>query len=290
MPWLVGALWALAAAGFAWFVLQALRSGAEGYSSAYTAAAARHLDDMFVFIPARRILELAMASGALCGLTVFLAAGGLSRAGFARGALLGAAAGALGWQIPERVLRVLKRRRLRRFNEQLVGSLVTMSNALKAGFSIQQAFEAVVKEGQNPIAQEFGVMLHQMRVGAGMDDALQGLEARVGSEDLSLMVVAVQIARQTGGSLTEVFERIAHTIRERMRIEGRIRTLTAQGRLQGIVVGVMPILLGLAMLVLDPRLVLTFVHSAAGLVVLGAVALLEVAGFLVIRRIIRIDV
>jgi tight adherence protein B len=196
----------------------------------------------------------------------------------------------IGWTIPRRVLAVLKQRRLERFNLQLVDSLVNMSNALKAGFSLQQAIELVVKEGQNPISQEFGMYLHQMRVGLPMEEALASLQKRVGSADLNLMVSAFETARQTGGNLTEVFEKIAHTIRERLRIELRIKTLTAQGRLQGIIVGAMPLLLGVAMFFLDPVMMMTFLHSAFGLAMLAGVIILEFLGALMIRKIIRIDV
>jgi tight adherence protein B len=149
--------------------------------------------------------------------------------------------GVLGGRRP--VVRRLRARRLAAFNLQLVDALVSMSNALRAGFSIQQAFESIVKEGKKPIAQEFSVFLQQMRIGVRFEDALKNLEERVGSEDLTLMVRAVEIARQTGGNLTETFDRIADTIRERSRIEGRIKALTAMGRLQGIVVGLIPVFL-----------------------------------------------
>jgi tight adherence protein B len=184
----------------------------------------------------------------------------------------------------------MRQRRLLLFNVQLVDSLVSMSNALKAGFSIQQAVELVVREGQNPIAQEFGVFLHQTRVGMRMEDAFESLQTRVGSDDLTLMIASIEIARQTGGNLTEVFEKIAHTIRERMRIERRIRTLTAQGRLQGIVVGVMPLVLGFLLFMFDRGMMLMFLQSPVGTIILIAVAILEVIGALVIRKIIHIDV
>ena len=215
---------------------------------------------------------------ALAGLFFFWGVGG------------GGVLAVVGWNIPKRVLAVLKQRRLQRFNLQLVDSLVNMSNALKAGFSVQQSIELVVREGQNPIAQEFGMYLHQMRVGMPMEEALASLQTRVGSDDLALMISAFETARQTGGNLTEVFERIAYTIRERMRIELRIRTLTAQGRLQGVIVGAMPLLLGVAMFFLDPTMMLSFLHSGFGIAVLVGVAILEVLGALLIRKIINIDI
>lgn len=283
-------LYMVSLGGLTFFILQAFRSAAQDYASTYTESAARQMEDLFLFIPARRVLELAMASSAVCFLVAFLAVGGFGSWGFLRGFVGGIVGAALGWNIPRIVLGIMKRRRLRKFNIQLVDSLVSMSNALRAGFSIQQAFELVVREGQNPIAQEFGTFVHQTRVGMRMEDGLDSLQTRVGSQDLSLMVSAIEIARQTGGNLTEVFDKIAHTIRERMRIEQRIRTLTAQGRLQGIVVGAMPLLLGIAMFILDPVMMVAFLRSTFGVTILVAVGILEAIGALVIRKIINIDV
>jgi tight adherence protein B len=176
------------------------------------------------------------------------------------------------------------------FNSQLVDTLVNMSNALKAGFSITQAIEAVVNEGEQPIAQEFGLFLQQTRVGVTFSEALENLDRRVGSQDLTLVVQAIEAARRTGGNLTEVFEKIAATIRERMRIEGRIRTLTAQGRLQGLVVSIMPVIIGVAMMLVDPGLAGPFFRSSAGLFVGLAAACLIGLGALVIRKIVNIDI
>ncbi|OPZ64241.1 MAG: Bacterial type II secretion system protein F domain protein [bacterium ADurb.Bin478] len=165
-----------------------------------------------------------------------------------------------------------------------------MSNALRAGFSINQAFESVVQNGEKPISQEFGVMLQQMRVGMNFYDALQSLDKRVGSDDLTLVVTSIDIARRTGGNLTEIFDKISLTIRERMRIERRVQTLTAQGRLQGIIVACMPALLGAAMTFIKPGLMIPFFKSVNGMVAIGLTALLIAIGWFFISRIIRIDV
>ena len=288
--WLVPGLYLLCLGGLTYFILDSFHSAAAYYAAAYSENTSRQMEDMFLFIPPRRILELAAASAAVCFLLGFLLFGGVDGQAFLIGVGVGGLMAAVGWTIPKRVLAVLKQRRLERFNLQLVDSLVNMSNALKAGFSLQQAIELVVKEGQNPISQEFGMYLHQMRVGLPMEEALASLQKRVGSDDLALMVAAFETARQTGGNLTEVFEKIAHTIRERLRIELRIKTLTAQGRLQGVIVGAMPLLLGVAMFFLDPVMMMAFLHSGVGLAMLAAVIILELLGALLIRKIIKIDV
>ena len=288
--WFVPGLYLLCLGGLTYFILQSFRSAAADYAAAYSENTSRQMEDLFLFIPAKRVLELASASAAICFLAGFLLFGGFDGASFTIGIVLGCVLAALGWNIPRTVLAVMRQRRLQRFNLQLVDSLVNMSNALKAGFSVQQAVELVVREGVNPISQEFGMFLHQTRVGMRMEEAFDGMQKRVGSDDLALMVGALETARQTGGNLTEVFEKIAHTIRERMRIEMRIRTLTAQGRLQGIIVGAMPLLLGLALFFLDPVMMMNFLHSTFGIVLLLVVALLETIGALIIRKIISIDV
>jgi tight adherence protein B len=285
------ALFMLTFGGLAYVMLQALLSGAETYSGRYSADTARQFEDLFVFIPPRRIAEAGWAAAAMVFMLVFLLTASLgSQRGVFIGLILGLLSGAAALQAPRALLQVLRMRRLHRFNVQLVDTLINMSNALKAGFSIMQAFESIARNGENPIAQEFDLFLQQTRVGVNFSEALRNLEERVPSDDLSLVVQSIEVARQTGGNLTEVFEKIAATIRERMRIENRIRTLTAQGRLQGIIVGVMPLVILFALLVVDPDLMKPFLHSAIGIATMIGVAILVTCGGLLIRKIIRIDV
>lgn len=277
--------------GLAYVIGQAVIAGMDAYSGAYSQKTAQQFEDIFLFIPPRRIAEIGWASAAVLFLLVFLLVGSTrSLLAFSVGVGLGIAVGIVGLQTPSWVLKYLKQRRLRRFNLQLVDALVGMSNALKAGFSIMQAFESVVREGQNPISQEFGLFLHQTRVGVSFSEALENLDKRVGSEDLTLVVQAIETARRTGGNLTEIFEKISAMIRERMRIENRIRTLTAQARLQGIIVALMPVIIAVALMIVRPSLMIPFLHSLAGLAVFVAVAGLIGAGGLIIRKIINIDV
>jgi len=289
--WLIPLLFGLSFAGLGYLLVSALAAGAEAYSGAYAQDTARQFEDIFMFIPPRRIAELAWAAAGASFVIVFLLTGGLtSFRGILTGSFFGLITGGLALLAPRYLLQFLKRRRLTRFNVQLGDVLVNMSNALKAGFSITQAFKSVVRDGENPIAQEFSVFLQQTRVGMSFSDALASLENRVGSEDLTLVVAAIETARKTGGNLTEIFEQISATIRERLRIERRIRTLTAQQRLQGIVVGFMPIIIIAALMVVDPGMMIPFLHSSLGIAIIAVVTVLILCGALVIRKIIRIDV
>ena len=275
----------------AFVLLRAFTAGARNYTGQYSDATSRQFEDIFLFIPARRIAE----AGWACGLAAFLLLTLLLfnprdplRTAVALAA--GLVAGAAAFQLPRQFLLVLRNRRRRRFNGQLVEALSQISNALRAGFSITQAFETVVANGENPIAQEFEVFLQQMRVGINFSDALANLDQRVGSEDLELVCSAMEIARRTGGNLTEIFDKISLTIRERMRIEQRVMTLTAQGRLQGVIVGAMPLVVGVAMSVFRPEMMGPYLRSPNGLAAIAAVLVLITLGALMIRKIIRIDV
>jgi tight adherence protein B len=288
---LVPLLYGLCFAGLGYSLMAALKEGTESYSKLYAADASRQFEDMFLFIPPEKISRLSRLLAIIFFALFFLVFGDLtSVSGFFVGAVLGLVAGFAALSAPRFIVRILKQRRLIRFNQQLVEALMTMSNALKAGFSIIQAFESVVKEEQNPIAQEFGLFLRQTRIGVRFDDALREMEERVGSDDLTLTIRAIETARQTGGNLTEVFERIAATIRERVRIEGRIRSLTAQGRLQAVVVGAVPLLLLFAMTMLDPKMMIGFMTSGVGISLLVFAGILEIVGALVIRKIVQINV
>ena len=122
------------------------------------------------------------------------------------------------------------------------------------------------------------------------EDALESLSQRVGSDDLMLVTTAILISRKTGGNVTEIFDKISETIRGRMRIERKVKTLTAQGRLQGIVVSAMPLFLGLIMTLIKPKLMIPFLTSFSGIMAVIVMCVLIFVGWLMIRKIIRIDV
>ena len=196
-----------------------------------------------------------------------------------------------GWQNGQTPLaRWLDNRRRQKFNEQLPEALATMSNALRAGFSLSQAFESVVEQGDKPMCEEFAILQQQLRIGMSFEDALESMSSRVGSDDLTLVTTAILISRKTGGNVTEIFDKISDTIRSRMKIERKVKTLTAQGRMQGILVSLMPLLLGVAMVILKPNMMIPFLCSFVGVISVLVVILLITVGWLFIRKITKIDV
>lgn len=291
MFWLVPSLFALCAILMGYVLLSALREAEESYASEYTADTAREFEDLFLFVSPVQMLRISRTIAVIVFFILFFLTGNMeTKSGLIRGCSIGGFGALIMLFMQRFILKILKIRRLERFNNQLVDALTSMSNALKAGFSIQQAFETIVTEGTNPIAQEFAMFLQQLRVGVRFEDALADLNRRVGSEDLSLMIQAIEIARQTGGNLTEVFDRISGTIRERRRIEGKIKSLTAQGKIQGRVVGAMPFILGLMLYMLDPGMMVSFVRSYVGMFILGLILIMQFCGSLIIRKIVNIDV
>lgn len=196
-----------------------------------------------------------------------------------------------GWQNGQSPLaRWLDAKRRERFNTQLPEALATMSNALRAGFSISQAFDSVVDQGEKPMCEEFAILQQQLRIGMSFESALQSMSERVGSDDLTLVTTALLISRKTGGNVTEIFDKISETIRGRMKIERKVKTLTAQGRMQGILVSLMPLILGVAMVMLKPEMMIPFLCSFTGVVSVLVVIALIVLGWFFIRKITKIDV
>jgi tight adherence protein B len=288
---LAALLYFAAAAAVVWAAGHWLLEMFKSYREVYTEETGRHLDDMFLALNPQQVVNLALIFGVAFFLVMFALVGSFETLPrFLGTSVFALVWGAIGFMIPRGLIRRLRRRRLQIFNEQLVDAMTTMSNALRAGFSILQAFEMVVKENRRPISEEFGLFMHQHRLGMKFEDALQNLSKRVGSQDLDLMIAAIETARQTGGNLTEVFDQLSTTIRERMRVEGKIQSLTAQGRLQAIIVGLMPLLLAFAMYMISPRMMQTFVFSTAGIVVIAVALAFEVVGYLIIKKIVSIDI
>jgi len=214
------------------------------------------------------------------------AAGSLSLGTVPGAAVVAAAAAAA----PLFALRIAKARRLAAVNTQLGDALAMISNTRRAGFGFAQALEMVSREMPPPISKEFARCLQEMNLGLGTEDALQNLVARVGSDDLDLMVTAVIIQRQVGGNLAEILDKIRDTIRERVRIKGEIRTLTAQGRISGLIIGLLPVALALILLIINPGYLRELFNSPAGLAMVAYAAVSEVIGVVLVRRIMNIRV
>lgn len=203
----------------------------------------------------------------------------------------------IGYWLPKFWLGRRKSKRLKAFNSNLADTIMLLANSLRAGSSFLQALEMIVRETQPPISTEFGRVIREVNLGLPLDDALANLSRRVRSDDLDLMTTAIAIHHTVGGNLAEILDSIAYTIRERVRIKGEIKTLTAQQRMSGYVVGFLPVALVLLLSVIAPTFMEPMLQKPpellglpAGMFVLGFGGLMMAIGFLFIRRIVDIEV
>lgn len=205
--------------------------------------------------------------------------------------------GLIGFMVPRIWLNNRKSSRLKAFNKQLPDTVTLIANALRAGSSFLQAIELVVRESRPPISIEFGRVIREVNLGLPFDLALENMVKRVKSEDFELMATAIAIQHQVGGNLAEILDSIAFTIRERIRIKGEIRTLTAQQRLSGYVVGALPFFLAFFIFLAAPTFFEPmfakppeFIGIPGGVWLLGIAVLAMGAGFMFIRKIVDIEV
>jgi tight adherence protein B len=184
----------------------------------------------------------------------------------------------------------LRGRRLKAFNQQLGDTINLMVNGIRAGYSVMQAMEAVSEEMGPPISEEFARVVKEVQLGLMLEQALANMLRRIASDDLDMMITAINVQREVGGNLAEVLDSISHTIRERIRIKGDIRALTAYGRGAGNLLSAIPIILSVIIYLITPDFMSQLFTDPCGWTMLGVAALGIVVGFLVIRKIVDIDV
>ncbi|MBU6430343.1 MAG: type II secretion system F family protein, partial [Cyanobacteria bacterium REEB65] len=182
------------------------------------------------------------------------------------------------------------RRYLQEFEEQLPDMVSVIANAVKASFSVQQALELVTTEFTDPMAAEIVEVLQEIRVGVPFDHALANWSARMSNDDLDIFCTALIIQRQTGGNLSEVLDNLALTMRERRRIQGQIRTLTAQGRLSGTILTFLPVALYVVLYLIAPDRMGVLFTSTLGWALIAVCVVMVAIGSFIVRRIVTLDV
>ena len=281
MSFLVAALVFAAVAVLIWAAVGMLGTVGAEAGERYRSGMAETAEAAWLRITPQQNLALSILSSFALALPVAL----LTKAWF-----LAAASALAGLAVPPLLLRAAKKRRDDRFVVQLVDALGSMSNSLKAGFSLPQAFDLIAREMEPPIRQEFGLLTQEMRLGVPMDRALASLLARMPGQDLDLIVTSIDVSREVGGNLTEVFQNIAATIRERQRVEGKIKMLSAQGRLQGLIMTGLPIFIMGFLSAFYPDYIAPLFEERLGWLLLGAAGTMLVIGGFVIHKILAIDV
>lgn len=196
----------------------------------------------------------------------------------------------IGWYIPMLFMQSKKKKRIKQLNEQLGDAILLISNSLKAGYSFFQAIDTVSSEMSGSIAEEFSQLKKEINLGLATEQALENLVKRTGSDDLELVVTAIMIQRQVGGNLAEILDNISETIRERVKIKGEVRTLTAQGRMSGIIIGIIPPAMSVVLTIISPEHMKVLFTTKSGIVMIVVSVVMELIGIYFINRIVKIEV
>lgn len=247
----------------------------------FTQTAKLSLEDMFVFVDPGSLFHANVAVFILLPALAWLLSGSPVLAVFAA---------ALGAFFPRLLWVTMRKRRMAKLVTQLPDGLTMMAGALKAGAGLNNALDMVVKEIGSPLSQEFSMLLREQRLGLALEDSLRGLAQRVPSEEVDLFVSALAISKEVGGNLSEVLDRLASTLRAKAAMEGKIKALTSQGKLQGLIVAMLPLFLAGILYVMDPASMLPLFTTLYGWGVMAAVFLMLALGGVFIRKIVTIDV
>lgn len=246
----------------------------------------RLMDAMFIPTDREKVTRLMLLVSFGSGTLVFLALW----PNLLAGAIIGSVVTVIGWSIPKVIVTSMWNKRCGRFVDQMVDGMTLMANGIKAGLSPQQSMERVVENLPNPISQEFARVLQQMRLGSSLEQALNELGTRIPRPDVQMFVTSVNILQETGGNMGETFQTIVYVIRERQKVEKKIEAMTAQGITQGIIITLVPFLLLIIFMVMDPNYVKPLFTTFFGVLALCTVLTLQVIGGLMIRKIVNIKV
>ena len=241
---------------------------------------AKQLEQMFLF-KTTRLIAMFMVAPLTLGLLGFI----LFKSS------LGLIAGlALGFILPKILVKNLVSLRRNKFQNQLVDGLMLISSCLRAGLSLNQAFEVLAEEMPPPLSDEFALLIKENSMGVAFEDCLLHLRKRMPLDDLDLIATAVNIARETGGNLTEIFDQLVLTMREKQRLEARVKTLTVQGRLQGYIMMVLPVAFALFVHYVNPGNFQILLNDKVGQMLLMWSVVSEVIGIFLISKLSKVEV
>ena len=275
------ALIGAAAFGAAFLLLYAATGAYAGYRQRFTQMARSGLEEAFVFTDPNRLFLASI----LCTLVVppllWLLTHNL---------VLPLGAAVMIIAMPRVAFKMMNGRRRLKLVRQLPDTLVMLAASLRAGTNLQVAMDLAIRETPAPLSQEFGVVVREQRLGLALEEALETMGARLKLEEMDLVVAAMTIARDVGGNLSETLDQLAATLRAKAIMEGKIRALTSQGKLQGLIVGSLPLFLMLVLSHIQHAAMAPLFNTPIGWGVLAIIGILELMGFFVIRKIVSIDV
>jgi tight adherence protein B len=263
-----------------WIAAIILTDAMHKYEQVYVEKTTRTLSGMFIFMDPRRLFYLNFLIMIISLLISFCLTQNL---------LIIGSVGVISFLLPKLWIFLQKRQRLQRFESQLVDTLVMMASAMRSGMSVLQAIELVENEQDPPTSQEFGLVMREYKVGVHLDEALEHLASRFALDDLNMLVISMNIVLDAGGNLTEMLDTLAELIRKRKKLDGKIKSLTAQGKLQAIVVTLLPTVIGIMMHFMDKTMMMRMFTTTLGVILLGIMVTLQILGFLMIRKITTLE-
>ena len=280
-PTLISGLISVSAFVGAFMMLHAVVAAFNAYRRHFTNHARGRLEEAFLFVDPHKLFVASLVGTFVLPPLLWLLTGAV---------VLAVLVGALAIALPRIALGVINRRRRRKLVLQLPDVLLMLGSSLRAGTSLQIAMDIAIRETPAPLSQELGVVVREQRLGLALEDALESMATRLKLEEVDLVVAAMTIARDVGGNLAETLDQLAHTLRSKATMEGKIHALTSQGKLQGLIVGLLPIFLMVALSFMQHDAMQSLFHTWIGWGVLAVVGILEMIGFAMIRKIVAIDV
>ena len=279
--WLIGLLVFVGVAAAGIVAVQASEQFMHRYQESFVNQARVNLADMFLFMDTGTLFAFNVGVLVLVPLVLWIATGNL---------LLPIAAVLVLAILPRKLYVWMRQRRIDKIQEQLPDGLLMLAGSMKAGVGFGPAMEAMVSDGMPPLAQELALVLREQRMGVKTEEALEHFAERVPVQDVKLFVSAVQISRVVGGNLAESLTLLAETLRRRLIMESKVKALTSQGRLQGIVMAMLPVAMVAFLAFAYPETMRPMFHTAIGWTVIAICAVMEYLGYRMCRKIMTIDV
>jgi tight adherence protein B len=256
--------------------------GYDRYQSAFTEQTGSKLENLFLFVDTKKMFLFNIVGLLALPLLIYLITGSFFYSVLSLIAFL---------VMPKLLLMRMEAKRKEKIVLALPDALTQIASGMIAGQTFLSAVEMMVKETKGPISQEFSLVLREQRLGMNLADAMDNLAERVQAEELDLVVTATQIASEVGGNLSEIFQRLAVSLRQKIEMEGKIKALTSQGVLQGWVVGLLPFFIIAALyFFIDPQNIEPIFTNLLGWIFLAIIIILEIIGGLMIRKIVNIDI
>jgi len=264
-----------------WLFFLSLRDRLLSYTSLYADQTSARLSELFLFVDVSKYIYYYLAICLVIPLIGYLLTGEI---------LIAIVLLLISLFLPHVLLKIMVQRRLKKFEAQLPDAMIMLAGSLRAGSSLSIALDSLINESEPPLSQEFSIFVRERKLGVDFDTAIANMEKRLPLEDLFMCFSAFQISREVGGNLAETLEALAETLRRKLAMEGKIDSLTSQGKMQGMVMSALPLCLMAALMKLEPQAMGMMFHTKVGWLVLMAIVVMQILGFFAIRKITEIDV